>query len=364
MKNTVLIVDDDKENVKSLKTLLEGDYTVVFAENSTDALACASQQPDLILLDIMMPSMDGYKVCQTLQSEKQTKDIPIMVVTSKRESEDELKAFEMGVVDYVSKPVDLPVIKARIKAHIKMRLAYQEVNRQNASLIEANQFRQKLERKIRHDLKSPINGIVGFSDMMLADGSLSAEQTRQVKIMLDCGHKALRMINLSSGLFHMEQGTYHLEPHTFDLLPIIHHFQTDFSSLLRIKKISLKIQLHGRIASKEDSFFVHGEATLCHAMLTNLIKNAIEASEKDQTVTISLKDAGKFGVVRIHNQGAVPKTIRDRFFEKHVIADKKPGTGLGVYSAKLIAETQGGEIRMRTSSVKGTEIAVSIPIRV
>ena len=106
-----------------------------------------------------------------------------------------------------------------------------------------------------------------------------------------------------------------------------------------------------------------GEELLLFSLFENLIKNALEASPKVQAVTITMKkDADGSGMVRIHNHCAVPEEIRDRFFDKYATSGKRSGTGLGTYSAKLIVETHGGSISMRSSRVEGTEVTVTIPM--
>lgn len=357
----ILLVDDESENLRLLQTLLKDDYTLAIAKDGKKALALAAESPDLILLDIVMPGMDGYEVCKRLKADEQTKDIPIIFVTSMREADNEVEGFNLGAADYITKPISPPIVKARVKMHLALKTAYQEVKRQNIALIAADALKRDVERITRHDLKSPINGVVGFADLLLRDGSLSEGQKKQVEIILDCGRSALHKIHLSLGLLQMEQGSYALEPHSLDLMPIIRTIQTELSSLFRIKKLTLRIRIQEQEATETGSFFVWGEETLCQTMLKNLLKNALEASPPDKTITLSLKDSGTMGFVSLHNFGAVPEKIRGQFFEKYVTANKKSGSGLGAYFAQLIAETQGGKMSMKTDDTKGTKIILSIP---
>lgn len=122
-KPKVLIVDDTPENIQVLMETLKGQYTIVAAINGEKALKLALTEPlpDLILLDIMMPEMDGYEVCRRLKSEESTKNIPVIFVTAKSEVEDETLGFELGAVDYITKPFSIPVVKARVKAHLELK---------------------------------------------------------------------------------------------------------------------------------------------------------------------------------------------------------------------------------------------------
>ncbi len=122
-KNKILIVDDTPENIQVLMESLKDQYTIVAAINGEKALkiAVAEPRPDLILLDIMMPGMDGYEVCRRLKADEQARDIPIIFVTAKTEVEDETLGFELGAVDYITKPFSIPVVKARVKAHLDLK---------------------------------------------------------------------------------------------------------------------------------------------------------------------------------------------------------------------------------------------------
>jgi len=123
-KPKVLIVDDTPENIQVLMETLKDQYTIVAAINGEKALqmAVAEPRPDLILLDIMMPGMDGYEVCRRLKADEQVQHIPIIFVTAKTEVEDETLGFELGAMDYISKPFSIPVVKARVKAHLELKI--------------------------------------------------------------------------------------------------------------------------------------------------------------------------------------------------------------------------------------------------
>jgi PleD family two-component response regulator len=122
-KLNVLIVDDEPGNIKLLISMLQLDYTTIVATNGATALqiAMSEEPPDLILLDIIMPEMDGYEVCQRLKADARTKEIPVIFITVKVTEKDEVKAFELGAVDYITKPFSTVVVKARVKTHLKLK---------------------------------------------------------------------------------------------------------------------------------------------------------------------------------------------------------------------------------------------------
>lgn len=125
----ILIVDDTPENIELLTGLLENDYNIKAAPNGNIALKAvkAGGVPDLILLDIMMPGMDGFEVCQKLKEDPETRDIPIIFITAKNEVDDETKGFELGAVDFISKPISPPIVEARVKAHINFKITNDKI---------------------------------------------------------------------------------------------------------------------------------------------------------------------------------------------------------------------------------------------
>jgi PleD family two-component response regulator len=122
-KKVILTVDDAPDNLALISELLKESYRVKVATNGKDALhiAFSSDPPDLILLDIMMPEMDGYEVCRQLKSDAQTSDIPVIFLTTKSEVADEEKGFDLGAVDYITKPISPPILQARIRTHLRIK---------------------------------------------------------------------------------------------------------------------------------------------------------------------------------------------------------------------------------------------------
>lgn len=242
--------------------------------------------------------------------------------------------------------------QAKIKAEEDAR----QLARQHEELLAAERLRDSVEHITRHDLKTPLAGIVSFADMLLEQPDLDAETRKGLKIILDSGYRALHMINLSVYLFQMEQGTYSLRAQPIDAIPLIQKIFRDLTQRIERFHLVMVIQLDGQIVQKGDRFLFLGEELLAYSMFANLIKNAVEASESGQSVTLSLTQAGTKRQITIHNQKAVDAGIRDRFFDKFVTSGKQFGTGLGTYSAKLIAETMGGTITMTSSEETGTTV--------
>lgn len=361
----ILIVDDEPVNLKTLGNLLKEDYEILIAKDGEQALVHAfdEEPPDLILLDIMMPGLDGYEICRIFQTEQKTQHIPIIFVSALSEEVDEAKGLEMGAVDYITKPISNSIALARVKTQLKLKRAYEELKAANKELAQKNialeevaALREDVENITRHDLKNPLNGIICAASLLMDDDELKEEQEELTKIIEEAGYQMLDMINNSLNLYKMEIGSYQYHPLQVDILHLIRKIVIQ----AKIHILSVEILLNNQPVTKEDTFFIYGEELLCYSMFANLFKNAVEASPKEATITVKL-DEKEMATIRIHNQGSVPQQIRNHFFDKYATAAKAGGTGLGTYSAKLMAETQGGNISLETSDEMGTTITVQLP---
>lgn len=358
-RKTILLVDDTPDNIKLLKSLLKDEFKTKIATNGEKALSIAfsDSPPDLILLDIMMPEMDGYEVCERLKSDDKTRDIPVIFLTAKAQMEDEQKGLEMGAVDYITKPISPPILITRVQTHLRLKNANDILKQQNELLMENTQLREDVERITRHDLKTPLNAIINFPKLMDKE-NLTEKQIEQLEKISKAGYKMLNMINLSLDLYKMEVRTYQFNPVPVDIFEVLHDIFQENRLFIRSRQITFNIFLNGLIAVEGTTFEVPGEKLLIYSMLANLLKNALEASPRKETITISI-DKEPTPKISIHNKGAVLKEIKDTFFEKYSTAGKKTGTGLGTYSAKLIMETHGGSISMDSDEENGTEITIS-----
>ena len=225
---------------------------------------------------------------------------------------------------------------------------------------KAERLREDVERMTRHDLKSPLTAVLTLPQLLRRDGNLTERQNDMLSLMQHAGYRMLNMINQSLDLYRMERGVYELSPQLVDILPILDNIAGELRGVIEATDLSLAVTVRGRTRAEGDAFSVRGEEMLLYTMLSNLIKNALEASPDGALVTVALAE-GRSLDVAVHNAGAVPVPVRGRFFSKFATAGKKDGTGLGAYGAKLIAETHGAKIAMATSEQHGTTVTVSFP---
>ncbi|MBF0527978.1 MAG: response regulator, partial [Deltaproteobacteria bacterium] len=359
----VLLVDDEESNIEILVNSLEDTFTLNVAMNGESALELVEENlPDLILLDIMMPGIDGFEVLERLKSQEKTRDIPVIFCTAMTEVEDETKGFGLGAVDYIRKPFSPLTIIARVKTHLLLKLAQEDLKRQNEILKENLILRENVERITHHDLKTPLNAMINVPQMLIDEGNLTPDQVELLKMLEVSGYRMLEFINGSLDLYKMETKQYKLNPVPVDMLKIIKQIHRDIREMASRKNLTISILIDGTPVSNSDQFIIFGEEPLCYSMLANLIKNAAEASPKGEKVLVSLENAEK-SVITINNKDLIPPSIRDRFFEKYTTFGKEGGTGLGTYSAKLIAETLGGKIKVDSSEDLGVTLTIVFPGR-
>ncbi len=368
MEGSILLVDDQPEQIDIIKSALEQNFIVKVAVKSKLVFQiCRAGVIDLILLDVMMPDMNGYEICRQLKSNPATRDIPVIFLTSKDTQNDESMGLQLGAVDFIRKPSSPAVVLTRCRNTITHLQAKGELSRKNEELKQtleelkhAMEIREDMERISRHDLKGPLSSIIGFPELVLEGDNLTEQQRKFIKRIEQSGYTLLEMINRSLDLFKMENGTYILQPEKVDLLIILKKIVDDLGIKSAHKEV--QIDIVGEEGSDNlESFLIVGEKMLCYSLFYNLILNAVDASCKKGKVDIHLTTDGGFRTIQIINPGEVPHAIREHFFDKYITSGKKDGTGLGTYSAWLAAKTQGGKIDLDMSQSGETSVMVTLP---
>ena len=358
----ILIVDDIKTNIQLLGSILkDSGYQINVAMDGLKAIETVKiMPPDLILLDVMMPGLDGFETCKCLKANPETKNIPVIFLTAKVGPEDIIKGFKAGAIDYLTKPFNTDELLVRVRTQLDLRRAQKLIELQNKDLKEAAKLREDVDQIMRHDLKAPLNAILGYPQVILMREKLSEKGEKYLHTIEQAGYRMLNMINLSLDLFKMERGAYQFQPTPVELITILKKIEMELKDLRRVNELTFEIEIAGMPLKQEDTFYIMGENLLCYSMLANLIKNAVEASPKRESILVKIERKESVTIC-IQNKGMVPEEIRETFFEKFSTFGKSAGTGLGTYSAKLIAETLHGKISMITSAEAGTTITIQLP---
>ncbi|TAN52828.1 MAG: response regulator [Methylococcaceae bacterium] len=358
---TILIVDDTPDNLHLLANLFKTEYRVQVAINGEQALGfCQSDSPpDLVLLDIMMPGMDGFEVAKRMRSHPNSENIPVIFVTAMTDDVARLQGLELGAMDFVTKPVNPDVLKPRVRNFLRYVELHKQLQADYDAMLETAHLREDVEQITRHDLKAPLAGIIGLVQT-LADGSMSSAQLTQLRLVEDTALQTINMINLSSELYKIETGRFQLNAQPVQIGELLQRIIEVFRNMFAVKQLTLVVE-PGPKAANQAIPQVLGDAMLCYSLFHNLLKNACEAAPENTRIWIAI-DEGNPLSIRIQNQGVVPVEIRERFFEKYVTLGKPDGTGLGTYSAKLLTEAQHGRINLEVVDSKNqTTITVSLP---
>jgi PAS domain S-box-containing protein len=229
---------------------------------------------------------------------------------------------------------------------------------------QIERIREDVQQMTRHDLKSPLIGITGLAKRLQKGSNLTDRQKKAAALIQELGERTLHWIDRSRDLFQMEQGIYELTAHPVNIIDLLNRIGEQLEPLTLKKGISIRVEVSGQPAEKGHEI-MSGDEALLEMMFGNLLKNAIEASPENAPIKISIqadeKGGQKIHIVDIHNRWAIPKEVRDTFFDAYTTSGKKDGTGLGTYNSMLIARTHRGDIRFTTSDAEGTHIIVSLP---
>jgi len=360
-RQTILIVDDTQDNLLLLSELFKGEFRVWLAPSGAKALELVTSDdpPDLVLLDVMMPQMDGFEVARRMREHPTSESIPIIFVTAMTSADAQLKGLDLGAVDFITKPIDPGTLKPRVRNFMRYVKLRKDLQAEYDGMIETAQLRADVERMTRHDIKAPLAGALGMVQALIEDDSMSRRQVEHLRLMEESVMQVLNMVNLSSELYKIETGRFELRAtpvHVGDLLRRIAEMdRVAFAE----KALSISVDTDVPVGTEMPQAM--GDTTLCYSVFQNLLKNACEAAPAGSKIAIRLLDQTPL-CIEILNTGAVPLAIRERFFHKYVTAGKQGGSGLGTYSAKLLVEAQRGDIQLEVSDEENTtKVSVHLP---
>jgi CheY-like chemotaxis protein len=358
---TLLLVDDTHDNLLLLSQIFKEDYRVRLALNGEKALEiCQSDTPpDLVLLDIMMPGMDGFEVAKRMREHPTSETIPIIFVTAMTSQDARIKGLDLGAVDFITKPVDPDVLKPRVRNFMRYVQMRRELQSDYDDMVDNAKLREDVEHITRHDMKGPLAGVIGLVQGLLQDDVMGRKQIEQLKLVEETMLQVMGMINLSSELFKIETGRFRLDAAPVDVVNILRRLVEINRATFSSKQITISVDTDAPVGQQQP--IALADAMLCYSLFQNLMKNACEAAPEGTQVTVKLFDAAPLRV-EMANRGAVPASIRDRFFDKFVTLGKTGGTGLGTYSARLLAQAQQGTVELNVSDIADTTtVKITLP---
>ncbi|HEX8235955.1 MAG TPA: hybrid sensor histidine kinase/response regulator [Abditibacteriaceae bacterium] len=360
----VLIVDDMSTTRLMLSRYVRQlGHQETTATNGREALELLQHHKfDLILLDVMMPEMDGYTVLEAMKSNPELRDIPVVMISGVDEIESVVRCIERGAEDYLPKPFNATLLRARISACLEKKRLWDELGENYRQLQELERLRDSLTDMIVHDLRTPLASFIIGLQTMDSLGDLSDLQRECLSLSLDGGQMLLSMINDLLDISRMEQGTVPIEYSPLAIESVVKTALRQVTQMADDKNIALDY----RVATGRETLLADDEK-LCR-VLVNLLGNSIKFTPNGGSVHIEVGEDGsdvRFGV-RDTGEG-IPAEAFGRIFEKFGqvesrLAGRKMSTGLGLTFCKMAVEAHGGRIWVESQPGQGSTFFFTLPL--
>lgn len=372
MSENILIVDDQLENLQLLTKMLEKQGYIVrpVMSGKTALLAAELEPPDLILLDINMPEMDGYQVCERFKNNEKLKDIPVIFLTASDQTLDKIRAFNTGAVDYVTKPFQLEEIRARIMTHLTISSQKKSLEHKARQLQEGyvklqslEKIRDDLTHMIIHDTRNILQIICGYLDLLrLLDEKLSPDKRKlYVEQAREATDDLTKMVNSLLEINQMETGALKINSVVSEVKEMLDHAIKQVEGMRGSRTIALDIPPYtvNTICDPE----------LTARILLNLLHNAIKFTSENGRILAGYEKLDNMVRIYIRDNGpGIPPQFHAKIFEKfgrykhdNFNGQKTKSTGLGLAFCKLGTEIQGGKIGLKSAEGEGSEFWFMLP---
>lgn len=361
----LLVVDDVQTNVLLLKALLSKDgYGILVANNGQEALeVIRNENPDLILLDVMMPGMDGFEVAERLKSEEYRCEIPIIFLTALDDTQSIVNGFKLGAGDFISKPFRKEELMVRIKHQLSLVAARRIIEEKNEELRKTIAGRDKMYSVIAHDLRSPMASM----KMLLNTIMMSVEKDKidpDIFDMLEMSNKTSEEVfSLLDNLLKWTKsqlGKLTVIPQKLDISELADGVVEVMNSVAEVKHIKL-------IRTDHESFFVYVDIEMIKSILRNLISNAVKFSNPDSEIKVGIKAEDGKVIVSVTDSGKgikkedQHKLLKDSTHFTTYGTNSEEGSGLGLLLCRDFARKNGGELWFESEENLGSVFSFSLP---
>ncbi len=355
----ILIVDDNIKNIELAVSLLQSEnYEIAIANSGKEALEILTEfKPDLILLDVMMPEMDGFEVCRLLKSKEAYKQIPIVFLTAKSETEDMIKGFKSGGVDYIKKPFNQDELLVRVSTHITLKKSRDEIVRQNEE-------KSALLSITAHDLKNPLQAIWGLLDILEVKLD-RLEKEDILEIIYDLKGSTKTAIHITKDLLDLhkyEAGKYNLIHTSFVPIDIMAALVDQYQRIAAEKNINIHLD------NKVYEHSIYADKSKMERIYENIISNSIKFSPYNKNVYITISEKNGFIIVSVKDEGpGFSNEDKKHLFKKFAKLSAQPTggettSGLGLSIVKMLTEAMQGRVYCISEPGQGAEFIIEFPI--
>jgi len=398
IKGTILIIDDTVNIINMVRTALtkKNFHTLVATNGNTGAKIAQTAQPDLILLDIMMPGMDGYETCNLLKSEPSTAHIPVIYMSALTDVFDKVKAFSAGGVDYVTKPLNIDELIARVDTHIslhylqkqlketneklekkveertdELKKKNQELQKANNDLFHAKEEAENSDRlkteflnNLSHEIRTPMNGIIGFTEFLENDDNTKEEQSQYIEIIKRSSNQLLMIIDDILEISALETKQVEVRISKVNLKQLILEIVSSFEH----RSIEKNVPVYFKQCISIDNCLIYSDKPKLHRIISILLENALKYTNEGQ-VDISCEKKDNELIIQIRDTGIGIETehfemIFQRFSQEYKeITKKTGGLGLGLAIAQENAKLLEGKITVTSQKKVGSCFEINIPFK-
>ena len=365
----ILIVDDTVANLHLLSGLLkEEGYHVRPVTNGQLALTAAQKKcPDLVLLDINMPEMDGYEVCARLKRDETLRAVPVIFISALSDPLDKVKAFKCGGVDYVTKPFQIEEVRARVDTHLRLARMTDRLSQQNAALTEKNrrlseltQLTENLTGLIIHDLRAPLSGIMGYLELLQINsvGQLNDDYREDIDKALAVAMQMNETISALMDVTRLEKADMPIQKRRCDITELADEAMTSLESIAEYR--------HLNVDFPGDGVYANCDPSLIRRVIVNLLHNALKVTSRDGKVLLTARTEEDEVYVGVKDDGPgiseeFTEHLFDKFGQTALRSIKGRSPGLGLAFCKMCIEAHGGKIGAHRGENGGSVLWFRLP---
>jgi len=362
---SILMIDDNPVNLQVLTSMLKqsGWRPRPVTSGRLGLQAARNEPPDLVLLDVNMPEMNGYEVCEALKADARLAEIPVIFVSALGETMDKVRGFAVGGVDYVTKPFQLDEVKARVAAHLELRRHRRELQSSYEKLRESERLRDSLVHMIVHDLRSPLTAISAYLEMFAQEAKqkLGTETHEDIASAMQATRNMTRMINGILDVSKMEAQMMKLDLRECDLVQVVGDSMNDLESLVGARRLAFE--------RPAEPAWVLADQEIVARIVQNFLANALRFTPASGEIRVGIVVEEEHVRVFVADTGpGIAPDFHHSIFDKFVqvgasASSRNRSTGLGLAFCKMAVEAHGGRIGVDSEMSKGSNFWFTLPRR-